>query len=401
MPLPSDMDTVTVTGTYVGVDGSPAQGSVTFTAVTRLRSAATHTSILPSRVVGTLDGSGHLSVQIPATDDPDITPPGWVWQVEENLGSSSGPIYQRAYTMLAPTGQDIDLTNVQPAEPPGPPPVNSIVTIAGNGPNAEGDVPVYLAKLSDTAINAPTAGQLLTWTGTAWANSPPPAGAGDLVAANNLSDLASISTARTNIGLHGAALLDVGTSSGTVAAGDDSRITITQDTSVGNAALGTRLSTQETLRNTFGRWYSTSNNTTATKITAETGLSSWAVVGDPPSGITVAGDTFTVANTGRYLLAAQMFGNVQGTAVKGYVALTIKNVAGTIIYAYQMCYFDNAAGTATTSAVLVNCTVPGPVKLAAGDTIKVNVYCNNSNAGVVMAGDGTNLATTFGIQRVG
>jgi hypothetical protein len=41
----------------------------------------------------------------------------------------------------------------------------------------------------------------------------------------NLSDLGSASTARTNLGLGGAALLSVGSVTGTVAAGDDSRIT--------------------------------------------------------------------------------------------------------------------------------------------------------------------------------
>lgn len=43
--------------------------------------------------------------------------------------------------------------------------------------------------------------------------------------ASNLSDLASASTARTNLGLGGAAILNVGTAASTVAAGDDSRIT--------------------------------------------------------------------------------------------------------------------------------------------------------------------------------
>lgn len=49
------------------------------------------------------------------------------------------------------------------------------------------------------------------------------AGAGGLLAANNLSDLNNIATARTNLGLGGAAVLNVGAVSSTVAAGDDSR----------------------------------------------------------------------------------------------------------------------------------------------------------------------------------
>ena len=47
---------------------------------------------------------------------------------------------------------------------------------------------------------------------------------GALQAADNLSDLASAATARTSLGLGGAAVLEVGTTAGTVAAGDDSRL---------------------------------------------------------------------------------------------------------------------------------------------------------------------------------
>jgi hypothetical protein len=46
---------------------------------------------------------------------------------------------------------------------------------------------------------------------------------GGLAITNNLDDLASVPTARTNLGLGSAALLNVGTTAGTVAAGNDSR----------------------------------------------------------------------------------------------------------------------------------------------------------------------------------
>lgn len=49
--------------------------------------------------------------------------------------------------------------------------------------------------------------------------------AGGLLGSNNLSDVQTPSTARTNLGLGGAATLNVGAAAGTVAAGDDSRIT--------------------------------------------------------------------------------------------------------------------------------------------------------------------------------
>jgi hypothetical protein len=48
-------------------------------------------------------------------------------------------------------------------------------------------------------------------------------GTGDMLAANNLSDVLSVPTSRTNLGLKGAAILDVGTTAGTVAAGNDPR----------------------------------------------------------------------------------------------------------------------------------------------------------------------------------
>lgn len=55
---------------------------------------------------------------------------------------------------------------------------------------------------------------------------------------SNLSDLPSASTARTSLGLGGAATLGVGATAGTVAAGDDSRITGAEQTTNKNANNG-------------------------------------------------------------------------------------------------------------------------------------------------------------------
>lgn len=74
-----------------------------------------------------------------------------------------------------------------------------------------------------TSVNTQTGAVVITASGL-----------GALVAASNLSDLANAATARDNLGLGDSAVLDVGTTAGTVAAGDDSRLNRRYSANVGN-----------------------------------------------------------------------------------------------------------------------------------------------------------------------
>lgn len=79
-----------------------------------------------------------------------------------------------------------------------------------------------------------------SFTGPAWGGIATSLDA-KLDKAQNLNDLNNKTTARTNLGLKGAAVLDVGTSAGTVAAGNDSRLSTVNGMSggviTGNVAI--------------------------------------------------------------------------------------------------------------------------------------------------------------------
>lgn len=84
---------------------------------------------------------------------------------------------------------------------------------------------VALSSTDASVTNARTPTAHAATHGSAGSDPVSPASIGALKASNNLSDVPTPATARTNLGLGGAAVLNVGTATGTVAAGDDSRIT--------------------------------------------------------------------------------------------------------------------------------------------------------------------------------
>jgi hypothetical protein len=105
--LPADFNTTRVYGKYVKLDGSVAEGTVTFTPkpTVQMRSASTATAILPATFVATLDEEGFFEIDLPATDDPDIVSLEWEYVVRQEIGG-----WVRVLTLPVPVGADIDLT---------------------------------------------------------------------------------------------------------------------------------------------------------------------------------------------------------------------------------------------------------------------------------------------------
>ena len=161
-PYPGDPDWptnwggATITGTYVGLDGTPFVGTVTFTpAPPSILDASTMTVIIPATLTATLDVNGHFSITVPATDDPDINPTGWTYQVSENF------VGGRKYSIFAPLGTTVDLSAVAPVPPADGTPI--IVGPAGP-PNTLAIGAVSYATAPSASITGTAPHQLLNLT---------------------------------------------------------------------------------------------------------------------------------------------------------------------------------------------------------------------------------------------
>lgn len=83
MALTADLSTVTLTGTYVDLQGNPISGSVTFTPQSIIKDTDQNQIIINATVSATLNGSGSFSVVLPVSDDPDVAPTPFAYAVEE------------------------------------------------------------------------------------------------------------------------------------------------------------------------------------------------------------------------------------------------------------------------------------------------------------------------------
>lgn len=107
----NDLNYITVTGIYQSYTGTPLTGTVSFMPSTVLLDIAAGVIMMPVVFTATLDSNGAFSIDLPATDDPDITPSGWTYAVQENVPSG------RRYSISIPynsPGGIISLLSVVP-----------------------------------------------------------------------------------------------------------------------------------------------------------------------------------------------------------------------------------------------------------------------------------------------
>lgn len=120
MPLPGNVNTITVTATYAP-NGLPFAGDVTFRPNVPTLVDATAPAFVLGSVIAKLDTNGHISQVLALNDNTTLNPSGWLWEVTENIfGLPVRPPY--LIRLTADMGPTVDLadprlTPVNPAPP--------------------------------------------------------------------------------------------------------------------------------------------------------------------------------------------------------------------------------------------------------------------------------------------
>lgn len=189
MALPVGLTTVTVTGgPYTDSLGRADTGTVEFTASTPVVWAPTGAVVFDGPVTGTLNAGGSLSILLPANDVVGLSVTGWTYTVRFNLKSYSGDRRTILPIMISlPSSApvvDLDLVEQLTTDDGVTVGLPAVVSVAGlSGAVQVADLRAVLG-LGTAAYTAATA---------------------YAARASNLADLASASSARSNLGLGTAA----------------------------------------------------------------------------------------------------------------------------------------------------------------------------------------------------
>lgn len=240
MAIPGNATLTVVTETYIFQDGTatgiPASGTVTFTPTHSIYVNDPGNAIFPpSTVTATLDAGGTFSVALISADDTDLTPNAWTYDVVENLSVGSKALTPRPYSIEVPLTGPVRLSSIAPAPPSGGD-LTGLVTQV-NGVNPDGSGHVTLAPSDIPGVYVKPGGGIPSTDMTAAVASS--LGRADtavqptrmLTAGTGLTGGGDLSADRT-------LAVTYGTTSGTAAQGNDSRITGAEQVANKNAANG-------------------------------------------------------------------------------------------------------------------------------------------------------------------
>lgn len=139
MPLPDTVAMVTVTEDYTDAAAEDRSGTITFTPAVRVVVAGSTITVDPvvARVVdGVLLGpNGKSPLKLVANDSPGISPTGWTYRVQPNIGRDRTP---RDIVLPAALGTVV-LHTLAPVDPVVPGQVR-VLTVEGIGPDPAGNI---------------------------------------------------------------------------------------------------------------------------------------------------------------------------------------------------------------------------------------------------------------------
>lgn len=190
MPLPGNITTRTLTGTYTAPTGGPGAGTVIIDTLPQVLTDATAPAFIAGATTLDVDLTGHITVTLPCTDDPDLSPTGWVYRITENIVGRPQRVYY--IPLVYGDGSPVDLAEIAPVSPP-PTQYSTVYGVLGqpntwSSPNTFPDLAVTgVFTLDGTPIAAPPGGTTLYLRADGTWHTPAGGGGGAVDSVNGLT----------------------------------------------------------------------------------------------------------------------------------------------------------------------------------------------------------------------